>query len=846
MNRAERRRQRKKTGKAAKNAKSVRSATPSPGQQVLTIGQQTLTIGQALDLAVQHHTAGRLPEAENIYQQVLQADPGQPVALHLLGVTAFQVGKHGIAVDLITKALAVKPDFAEAHNNLGNAFKELGRLDEAAASYRQALVLKPDFADARYNLGNVFKELGRPEEAAASYRQALALKPGYAEAHNNLGAVLQDQGKLDGAVASYRQALAVTPGYAEAHNNLGTALHDLGKLDGAVASYRQALILKPGYAEAHNNLGNAFKVLGRLEEAVANYRRALAIRPGYAEAQCNLGTALQEMGKLDGAAASYHQALAAKPDYAEAHNKLGSVFQALGKLDGAVASYRQAIVLKPDFADAYNNLGIALHGQGKLAEAIAAYHESLRLRPGFDATAAGLLPLLRHACAWPDAGALEPIVDEFTKRSMRDGAAAALTPFNHITSSDDAAGNYTVARAKSRAIAKSMSGLKTDFQFSARRSPDSKITIGYLSNDFRNHATAHLMLSLFGLHDRKDFNIFTFSHGQIDESGYREKIKNDSDRFFDLQTAPHLDSAKQIFESGVDILVDLKGHTGGNRLEICALRPAPVQAAYLGFPGTSGADFLDYIITDRIVTPEDQAPYYAEQFVYLPHCYQINDHRQKIADASFARSDSGLPEKGFIFCSFNSNYKIEPVMFGVWMNLLKKAPDSVLWLFKGHELAARNLKSEAEARGVDGDRLVFAEWMPKDQHLARYRLADLALDTRICGGHTTTSDALWAGVPVVAMLGAHFASRVSASLLSAVGLTECITDNLKEYEALALRLSRNPDAFDDVKTKLARNRLRAPLFDTPRFAGNLENAYRRMWENYLSGAPPSRIDVIEG
>ncbi len=540
------------------------------------------------------------------------------------------------------------------------------------------------------------------------------------------------------------------------------------------------------------------------------------------------------------------KALAIKPDYAEAHNNLGVALQELGKLDEAVASYHKALAIEPDYAEAHNNLGGALQELGKLDESITAYRESLRIKPDYDTAAVNLLHQLRHACAWPDVDRLEHKVGEFTKQSIREGGNVALRPFGNITVCADTSENYAVAQARSGEIAKKMSALKTDFQMSGRRSPKPRITIGYLSSDFKNHPVAHLMLSLFGLHDRKDFTVFTFSYGRNDESGYRERIKNDSDEFFDLQATDHLEAAGRIFESGVDILVDLNGHTRNNRLEICALRPAPVQAAYLGFPGTTGADFLDYIITDRIVTPEDQSPYYSEQLVYLPHCYQINDHKQKISDVPFTRSDFGLPENGFVFCSFNNNYKIEQVMFGVWMNLLKKAPDSVLWLFKSNDMAERNLMSEAQARGVDVDRLIFAEKMPKDQYLARCRLADLALDTRICGGHTTTSDALWAEVPVVTMLGAHFASRVSASLLNAVGLPELITHDLEDYEALAFRLSQNPDELDDLKAKLAHNRLSEPLFDTPRFVGNLESAYRRMWDNYLSGEPPSRIDVIEG
>ena len=704
----------------------------------------TLKIEQAIALAGQHHMAGRLPEAESIYRQILQTNPDQPVALHLLGLIAHQVGQNDVAVDLMTKALAIKPDYALAYNNLGLTYKAMGRLDEAVTSYHEALAIKSDFAEAHNNLGIVLTDLGRPEEAVASYHKAFAIKPDYAEAHNNLGIALMDQ--------------------------------------------------------------------GRLEEAVESYHKALAIKPDYARAQFNLGIVLTDLGRPEEAVASYHKALAIKPDYAEAYNNLGNIFKNLGKV----------------------------------ADAIAAYREALRLKPDYEATAVALLHQLRHVCAWPDVDELEHVVEEFTSQSLHEGGNVAFLAFDSVTSNDNASENFVVARANSDAIAEKMSGLKTDFKISARKADKHKITIGYLSNDFRNHAVAHLMLSLFELHDRNDFNVFAFSHGRNDESSYREKIKNDSDKFFDIQATGHLEAARQIYESGVDILVDLNGHTENNWLEICALRPAPVQASYLGFPGTTGADFLDYFITDRIVTPEDQAPYYSEKFVYLPHSYQINDHQQKVSDIQFTRSDLGLPEKGFVFSSFNRSYKIEPVMFDVWMNLLKRVPHSVLWLLGSHDLAEQNLTKEAQARGVNGERLIFTKWMPKDQHLARYRLADLALDTRICCGHTTTCDALWGGVPVVTMLGAHFASRVSASLLTAVGLPELITRNLEEYEALAFGLSQNQDELNDLKIKLAHNRQSEPLFDTPRFVGNLESAYRTMWSQFVSGKSPAQIDGIEG
>ena len=350
MNRAEERRQKKLAKKTDSNAKLGKATLRSPGQQ-------TLAIQESLDLALQHYTAGRLPEANSIYQQILRIDPNQPVALHLLGLIAHQVGKHDTAVDLILKALAIKPDYAEAHNNLGIVFKELGKLDEAAASYHKALAIKPDYAKAHSNLGNALHDLGKLDEAVASYHKALAIKPDYADTHYNLGLALSELGKLEEAVASYHKALAIKPDFAEVHINLCDIFQGLGKLEEAVASGYKALAIKPDYAEAHNNLGNALQDLGKLDEAVASYHKALAIKPDYTKAHYNLGNAYQELGRLNEAVASYHKALAIKPDCAEAHSNLGNALHDLGKLDEAAASYHKALAIKPDYAEAHNNFG---------------------------------------------------------------------------------------------------------------------------------------------------------------------------------------------------------------------------------------------------------------------------------------------------------------------------------------------------------------------------------------------------------------------------------------------------------------------------------------------------------
>ena len=407
---------RKKAGKATENAPPVQSASPS-------LKQQAPTIQQSLDFAVQHHTAGRLPEAESIYQQILQADPNQPVALHLLGVIALQVGNHNTAVDLITKALAITPDYVEAHNNLGLAFKELGKLDEAMASYHKALASKPDYAEAHNNLGTVFQDLGRLDEAIASYHKALATKPDYAEVHNNLGTAFQDLGRLDEAVASYHKALAIKPDYVEARHNLGNALQKLGRLDEALASYHKALDIKPDYAKVHSNLGIVLKDLGKLDEAVVSYHKAIAITPDYVEAYYNLGNALRELGRLDEALASYHKALAIKPDYAEVHNNLGNALKKLGKLDQAVASYHKALAVKPDYAEAHYNLGIVLHELGRLDEAVASYHRALAVKPDY-AEAWNNLQLATRAFQFSKVG--EGQAGEDSANGLKDAARATV------------------------------------------------------------------------------------------------------------------------------------------------------------------------------------------------------------------------------------------------------------------------------------------------------------------------------------------------------------------------------------------------------------------------------------
>jgi protein O-GlcNAc transferase len=904
-------------------------------------------IPEALAIAIQHHRVGRLREAETIYRQILASDPNHHDAWHLLGLIASEVGDHQKGVECIQRALTLrpdwaeahfnlgnnwkrqekldlaiacyqralqlKPDFADAHNNLGLAWREHEDLEQAAACYQQALQLKPDFAEAHNNLGNVLAVQDKTDEAAACYQRALQLMPGNADGHNNLGNVLRRQGKLDRAVACYQRALQLKPDFAEAHNNLGSVFMDQGKPDEAAACYQRALQLKTGYVEAHNNLGNVFNGRGELDKATACYRRALQLNPNYAPAQYSLGLVYQARGDLNEAVACYRQALKHSPAYAEAHNNLGNALKDQGKLDEAVACCLRALELKPDLAEAHNNLGAAIREQGRPDDAIACYRRALELNPGLaeahinlgdafreqgkldaavacfrralelkpgsalvhnslgdafteqgklDAAVASyrralelkpsyvsalcsLVHGLQHICCWDDLRVLSERVIEAIDQDSGAGLADPVAPFGFL-----ALPLMTTAeqqRKSARQWVNQRLKVKGEFGYDPAHNrttpPRTKMIIGYLSADFHSHAVAYLIAELIEKHDRNRFAIHGYSYGRDDGSAMRGRLVRAFDRFVDVRNLSHLQAAQRIAGDEVQILVDLTGYTRNARTRILALRPAPIQVNYLGYPGTMGASFIDYILVDDYIVPSDQQPSFTEKLVHLPGCYQVNDSQREIASCKQSRAECGLPEAGFVFCSFNNNFKITPEMFGVWMTLLKEVPGSVLWLLEGNRFAPANLCREAKRRGVAVERLVFAPHRPQAEHLARHRLADLFLDTFPYNAHTTASDALWVGCPVLTMAGETFASRVAASLLSALDLPELITRSLADYQDAALRLARNAGLLVALRERLEASRKESQLFNADWFARNLEKAYSTMWEIYASGEAPRAFTV---
>jgi len=563
-----------------------------------------------------------------------------------------------------------------------------------------------------------------------------------------------------------------------------------------------------------------------------------------AESFYQSGNRYRDQGKITEAIGCYKKAVEMNPNYAEAYNNMGNMYKDRGESSQAIACYKKTLEINPKYAPAYNNLGLVMEAQERGDEAVIFYREALKIDPNYDHAISNLVPQLQQICDWKGYNSLAAQLDALTDLALKKGIRTPEDPFTSLTRHADPARNFAVAKSWIRDVVRPVSGINPGFSFDERKSK-TKITVGYLSKDFRNHPVSHLMLGLFGLHNRDEFNVFCYSYGPDDGSEYRQKIQQDCDKFIDIRDMGHAEAAKQIYSDQADILVDLMGFTGGSRLGIASLRPAPIQATYLGFPGTTAADFFDYIITDRIVTPEHHAAYYSEKFAYLPH-FQVNDHTQMISDKDWKNSDFGLPEEGFVFCSFNQAYKIEPLMFDVWMKILLSVPGSILWLAHAGETVKQNLRREAEVRGLNRERLIFAERLPsKEDHLARHRLAGLALDTRIYNGHTTTTDALWSGIPVVTLQGNHYASRASSSILTAIGLPELIAHSLTEYEQIAVRLATQPDAIRSIRQKLAKNRITNPLFNTPEFVINLEKVYKAMWEIFLAGKSPREVRIEE-
>ncbi len=768
-----------------------------------------------------------LEDAERHLKQAILIDSKMAKACYFLGATALKQGKLNESIENLNKALELKPDAEIIYRDLCYALFQSGQIETAKKVVIKGIGLNPDFADFHSFLGNLYYHEKELDKAIASYQKTLSIQPDYAAVHANLGRIFQDRGNLDEAIDSYRKVLELRPDYVDLHFDLGELLQKQGKLDDALACYQKALALNPGLAKAQVSLGNTFKEQGRPDEAIACYRKALALKPDAPEVHYNLGVTFKAQGKLDEAIACYRKALALKPDFAEAHSNLGNVFLEQCKLNEAVACYNKALAINPDLVDTYSNLGIAFVEQGKRNEAVSCFRRVLELDPEHYTAQANMLHQLQHMCEWKD---FESNI-QAVRRAVFEVPSSArnrIDPFVFMALPGTTAEEQKRCAEKwVKSVFQPAVSLRNKLGFEFRRTPNNKISVGYLSADFRQHPVSFLMAEVFELHDRSRFHISAYAYDTDGSSAMRERLEMAFDNFVDIRNDSCEEAAMKIYQDHIDILVDLTGYTQNNRSKILALRPVPIQVNYLGYPGTMGADFVDYLIADRFTVPPEKRNQYTENVVWLPDCFQAND-RSRIRPASPGRKACGLPEEVVVLCCFNQTLKITPEMFDIWCRLLKAAPGSILWLPASTPQVEGNLRRETENRGVEAGRLIMAPLLDREKHLARLQCADLFLDTLPFNAGTTCSDALWMGLPVVTCAGDAFISRMAGSLLSAINVPELITFNLEDYYNLALDLVMNEEKREGIRNKIIANRDTAPLFDSERFTRNLEAAYTKM------------------
>lgn len=687
------------------------------------------------------------------------------------------------------------------------------------------------------------RSLKRRRQATALCRTVLAQNPAAGEAWHLLGILSWDQDEYNQAEAYLKQAILVEPNQPLHYNNLGVVLNEMKHHTEARAHLEKALKIAPDYIDAKCNLGLALFHLNQLTEAAASFKKILSAQPDHTSALANLGLVRLTQHDYADAISLYQKAIAKDATHPQWHGNLGSAYAGSGDFHRAALYFQKSLDLEPLNLDFNINLAIALRSLGQYADSIRLLENVLANDPHHPEALVNLVIACEQTCRWDRLDPLYDRLDQSTKQALTRGDLPAEDPMLNIRRSNDLALNRAVSQAWSQTIKTGALRLAAPFAHAPRRRSDNRMTIGYLSYDFREHPVAHQIFPLFRLHDRKRFRVIAFSMGPDDGSAYREAIQDHCDRFIDISTYGMVDAANTVYQEKVDILIDLMGHSHHNRMGILALRPAPLQVGYLGFLSTTGADFIDYLVADDVVIPPDHRDFYSERIIRMPGCYQINHSRLKDRVPGSRRKDWNLPSDAFVFCCFNVAYKIDRTLFRAWMRILQKSPKSVLWLFGSNRTAIDHMLAEAEASGVDRNRLVFAEKLPLEEHLGRLPLADLALDTLRYNGGATTANALSVGLPVLTSIGNHWVSRMSASHLAAAGLPQLVASDLTAYETKAVALVRNPQQLHTLRRRLAQHTNAYPLFDPSAFVRSLESGYESIWDRYINGKAPDSIEI---
>jgi predicted O-linked N-acetylglucosamine transferase (SPINDLY family) len=830
---------------------------------------EVLDLKKIAEQAIALHQQGNLPEAERLYLQLLEADPALFGPRYYLGLMRLQQGRNTEACDyfsaaltvypndlglvmnygmalraagrpqealeMFERALAIRPDLPEALYNRGVALSDLERFEMAIDAYERALVLQPEMVAALLNRAAALAALGRTDDAIAGYGRVLALQPSNVKALVQRGLVYRGLRQPALALADYDRALALSPDDADALYNRGVVLMDLERAADALAMFEAVMTARQNDAEMLNNRGVALWNLKRPAEALASYERALLLEPGFVEVWGNRGLALRDLARYQEALASYDQVLRLEPNNAVALNSRANVLRDLKRYDEAIEDYDRAIAIRPDYAEALINRGYTKWTLQRYDDGMADVERALALEPDYRYAKGEVLHARMYSADWRDFDRLKAEVEDGVRAGRR-----IIQPFNFQAVAESPADAQACSRIWARDKYPQLAALRHD---PAARKANSKIRIGYVSGEFRQQATAMLMVGVYERHDREKFEIVALDAGRNDQSPMRARLEKAFDKWIDIAALSDQEAAEAITAAAIDILVNLNGYFGEESTGVFARRPAPVQVNYLGFPATLGAPYMDYIIADKTVIPESDQAFYDEKVVYLPGSYQANDAEARQMARTPTRGEAGLPDDAFVFCNFNTAYKLTPQTFDSWMRILKQVEGSVLWLLESPAPFAENLRQEADARGIAASRLIFAPELPTDLHLARLPLADLFLDSLPYNAHTTGSDALWAGVPLITCTGRTFPGRVGTSLLRAGGLPELVTESTADFEALAVGLARDPAALKKLRDRLAANRDSCALFDTETFTRHLESAYRTMWQGWLAGEPAKGFAV---
>jgi protein O-GlcNAc transferase len=757
--------------------------------------QRVVTADDLLAQALRLHQAGKVDIAAELYQRVLDIAPDQPYAQHLLGEIMLRRKDYPRAHALIGAAVAQLPTHPEAHNNLAAVLQSLNRPDEAELMYRRAVALKPDFALAHSNLGALLLAQGRAEDAEAALQRAIGVDPRLADAHLNLGNLRRAAKDLPAAETCYRRAIDVAPRHASAYVNLGLVLAARGQWEAALDSYLRASLLNPHLPEIQINLGKLHAERHDHRAAEACYRRAVELAPDSANAHNNLGVALFAQRRFADAALSLRRAVELRPNFTSALNNLGAALRNIEQLHEAVLCFERVLALKPHHAGAHNNRGLTLVEMGRVAEGLEAMQAAMRYKPNFARAHSNYLLCLNY-------------LDTLTPADLRAAHEAFDTAFRR--------GQGPAEPVPVR-----------------DRSPDRRLRIGYVSPDFKRHSCAFFIEKLLAHHDKAAVEVFCYAD-VLHPDPVTERLKGHADHWRDTARLRRDEFRAQVTADGIDILVDLAGHTADNRMDVLADRLAPVQVNWLGYPATTGLASMDYRLTDARADPVGESDAHAvERLLRLPDTFLCYQPPAEAPEVSAAPNASGAP---FTFASFNNTPKMTRDVVAAWARILRAVPQARL-LLKSRSLidAATRARISAEfaAEGVPAARLELVGWLRKpDDHLRLYETVDLALDPFPYNGTTTTCEALWMGVPVLTLAGRRHAARVGASLLGGLGLADYVAADVDDYVARAVSLANAPAPLNTLRRELRARMAASPLCDGTRFARAMEAAYQTMWQTW--------------